>query len=116
MFDISYRSSDELADTDWITECLALEGRMYIAAPHVALEQLGTVVVSVCRAFNRSFGARHDAVVEVLLDYDVYRRSALRPDNVRAYVYNAQGEQIYPIDHPAPIMRRRSESKAAPFL
>ncbi|MEG2393867.1 MAG: histidine kinase, partial [Ruthenibacterium sp.] len=100
-FDISLQSVDALAAAPWIAECLALEGKMYISAPHLYnWNTSGDRVVSVCRAFNETFGGRYNGFVEILTDYDVFAQAveaAVRPEGIRAFVYDSGGHQIYPL-------------------
>ncbi len=110
-FDISMQSTDALKAAPWIAECLALEGKMYIAAPHVYnWNTSGEMVVSVCRAFNETFGARYDGFVEILTDYSAFAQTieaAVRPKGIRAFVYDSSGRQIYPLTE---------EKNAAPYF
>ncbi|MEG2287815.1 MAG: cache domain-containing protein, partial [Ruthenibacterium sp.] len=84
VFDISLQSADALAAAPWIAECLALEGKMYISAAHLYnWNTSGDRVVSVCRAFNETFGGRYNGFVEILTDYDVFAQAveaAVRPE------------------------------------
>lgn len=106
-FDVSAMSPNEVAVVPWLETCLEREGKMYIAAPHpYTWGSSDDLVFSVCRAFNRSFGAAYDAVVEVRLDYSALVQavdSTVRPERVRAYVYDSDGHLIHPLDENAPV-------------
>lgn len=101
-FDVSFLSADPFGTAPWFQACLAMEGRMYITPPHIsAWGGSDRMVMSLCRAFNPSFGEPYDAVVEVLTDYDTFAlavEAAVRPDKVQALVFNRDGTQIYPLE------------------
>lgn len=106
-FDVSAMSSAEVSVVPWLEPCLEREGKMYIAAPHPhTWGGSDDLVFSVCRAFNRSFGAPYDAVVEVRMDYSALIQavdSTVRPERVRAYVYDSEGNLIHPLDAETPL-------------
>lgn len=101
-FDVSALAKPTLNKALWLNDCLALEGKMYVASPHpYEWGRSDELVFSVCRAFNRTFGAPYDAVAEVVVDYDDFAqavRTAVRPDRVNVHVYDSVGRLIYPLN------------------
>lgn len=101
-FDVSTVAKPMLEKALWLDHCTVLEGKMYVASPHkYEWGRLDETVFTVCRAFNRSFGAPYDAVVEVVASYESFAqtiRTAVRPETVSVFVYDSIGRLIYPLE------------------
>ena len=103
-FDIWTQDPDSIAAASWVSDCLSKEGRMHITYPrYYEWYDSDTQVISVCRAFNRTFGASYDAVTEVVLPFQQFSgiiTSVLEPygsqSPISAYVFDEKGRQIYP--------------------
>lgn len=95
-------------ELDWYNEALDNEGRYTITAPRQSeWPPNDRVVVSVCRAFNQTFGAPYDAIVEVQEDFDnlvrLIETAITLPDNqsnsgVQALVFDQHGQVVYPLN------------------
>lgn len=104
-FDIWNQNPESIASVSWVSDCLSKEGRMHITYPRFyEWYDSDTQVISVCRAFNRTFGAPYDAVAEVVLPYGQFAEiitSVLEPygkdSPISAYVFDETGRQIYPL-------------------
>lgn len=104
-FDIWTQDPESIASASWVSDCLSKEGRMHITYPRFyEWYDSDNQVISVCRAFNRTFGASYDAVTEVVLPYGQFTEiitSVLEPYGkeapISAYVFDEKGRQIYPL-------------------
>lgn len=104
-FDIWTQDPESIASASWVLDCLSKEGRMHLTYPrHYEWYDSDTQVISVCRAFNQTFGAPYDAITEVVLPYDQFAEiitSVLAPygqeSAILAYVFDEKGRQVYPL-------------------
>lgn len=103
--DLSFTRAGQALETAWFEVALQREGRTVITHPHESdWGGRGDEVVSVCRAMNKTFGARYDSVAEVQIPYrtvlGVIRNAIVLPDNqsnpgVVAFAYGEDGTLIY---------------------
>ena len=118
--DVDTLGEDAMSRLTWMEKCLEAEGRTVLIPPreHEWDENVG-VVFSVCRAFNASFGSPYDAVAEVVLPYSsissliesVVQTSGKSLVKISAYVFDQEGNQIYPYDQEIPASFYQSVAK-----
>lgn len=100
-FDVMQLAKAPLEVSPWMADCIALDGKMYLVSPRrYEWDPSNQIIFSVCRAFSSAFGKPCDAVVEVQMTYrelsDLLLQASFT-DSVSAFLYDSNGECVYPL-------------------
>jgi Predicted signal transduction protein with a C-terminal ATPase domain len=98
---------NDIDDSEWAMEVLALNGTKMITVPHKDFFGFSNKeVISLCRSFSQDFGKKPDSIIEIQQDYDKFIsiiNNAVKTPGIKneklqkVYVFNSKGELIYPV-------------------
>ena len=106
-FDIRTMDYADIDYRDWFSKCLDLRGKLFIVPMEQNQSFLGENSISIARAFSEVFGAKYDSIVEIQAPYETFAKliekatiiqNASTKVSVHSYVFDEQGNQIYPLD------------------
>lgn len=106
-FDIRTMDYADINYRDWFSKCLDLRGKLFIVPMEQNQSFLGENSISIARAFSEVFGAKYDSLVEIQAPYETFAKliekatiiqNASTKVSVHSYVFDEQGNQIYPLD------------------
>lgn len=107
-FDIRTLDCKNIKDRDWFSRCLDLRGKLFIVPIKQNQPFTDENTISIARAFSEVFGAKYDSIVEIQANYETFAKhiekatiiqNASTKVSVYSYVFDEQGNQIYPLDH-----------------